>query len=106
MLATAGVVVVVLGLVYYFFTSSGAPSAPLSSTDTSSSVSQQLLVTLSSLQTIQLNGAIFTDPGFVSLTDFSVSIPQQPAGRADPFVPFTANGVGATDTPAITLPGR
>jgi hypothetical protein len=105
-LLVGGILVVILGLGYYLFSSSGTP-APLTTDSSSSSVSQHLLVTLSNLQTIQLNGAIFTDPAFQSLTNFGTTIPTQPTGRANPFAPFTSSAPAApANTPAITLPSR
>ncbi len=105
-LLAGGILVVILGLGYYLFASSGAP-APLTTTDSTTTVSQQLLVTLSNLQTIELNGAVFTDPTFVSLNNFGTTIPTQPVGRANPFAPFTSIApTTPSNTPAITLPLR
>ncbi len=103
----AGVGVVVLALLYYFFFLSGPTSAPLASpTGNDSPVTQNLLVTLSSLHTIKLNGAIFADPVFISLTDFGVVIPTQNVGRRNPFAPLSgAPGQGSAGG-GIPIPGR
>ena len=97
-LLTAGVSIVVLALLYYFFFLSGPSTAPLTTTDnTDSPVTQSLLVTLSNLHTIKLDGSIFGDPTFISLTDFGVVIPVQSVGRRNPFAPLFApvGGSGA-----------
>lgn len=78
-----------LGLWFYMTYFSAAPSSPtLSSDQTKSPLSEDVLVTLSNLHTIKLDNSIFTDPLFVSLTDYSVAIPPQNAGRRNPFAPL------------------
>ena len=85
-----GIVVLALaGLWVYMTYFSGSSSAPaLTSDQDTSPLSQDVLVTLNSLQTIKLNKAIFSDPVFVSLTDYGVTIPPQNAGRQNPFAPL------------------
>jgi hypothetical protein len=56
--------------------------------DDTSRISRDLIVTLSNLNTIRLDDSIFTDPVFLSLSDFGVQIPLQPVGRRNPFAPF------------------
>jgi hypothetical protein len=99
------VVLVLLALCYWAFFSGGGSGAPLSSTSTAASPSSQdLLVALSNLQTIQLNDAVFTDPVFESLTDFGVTIPPQTPGRSNPFAPISPSSPTTSGTPVITLP--
>lgn len=95
-LLAGGVSIVVLGLLYYFFFMS-TPSQPMLSLSNAddSPVTQSLLVMLSNLHTIKLDGSIFTDPTFISLTDFGVLIPPQSVGRHNPFAPLSG-GVAAT----------
>ena len=79
---------VILALVfgyYYFFCCPSA--APNISTNTTSPVSQDLLVTLQNLHTITLDSGVFSDPVFVSLSDFGTTIPPQQTGRTNPFAP-------------------
>ena len=52
-------------------------------------------MTLQSIHSIKLDNSIFTDPVFVSLTDFGVTIPPENVGRPDPFVPLGGTGTGA-----------
>lgn len=85
--AIGGGVVVVVVLYVYLMYFSGS-SAPLTATSADSAVSGDLLVTLNSLHTIRLDNTIFTDPVFVSLSSFGVTIPPQDAGRLDPFAPI------------------
>jgi hypothetical protein len=103
------VVLVVLGYIYFaYFSGSSTPA--LTSTDTANTaLSQNLLVTLQNLQTIKLDNSIFSDPAFISLTDFGVTIPPQAVGNPDPFLP--QSGGSSTGTkgssnilPAIKLP--
>ncbi len=98
--------VVLLALVYYVWTS--AASTPLLSngTEGTSPLSQEILTSLGQLHTIKLDPAIFTDPVFVSLTDFGVTIPPQNAGRRNPFAPVgaTSPSSGATTPVAPAAP--
>ena len=86
----------VFGIVYYtFFVSKGSTTTLLSTGATlgdQTQQSQQLLVVLANLRTIQLNDAIFSDPTYLSLTDFSVAITPETVGRHNPFLPFTFTG--------------
>lgn len=88
--AVVGGLVLVLG--YYIWSSQGSSPLLSSSDEGTSAVSQELLMTLGKLRTIKLDTNIFSDPAFVSLTDFGVTIPPEAAGRRNPFAPV---GVGA-----------
>ncbi|OGC88116.1 hypothetical protein A2419_01440 [Candidatus Adlerbacteria bacterium RIFOXYC1_FULL_48_26] len=79
-------------LAFLFYSWSNPSSAVTNTNSEGSQMGQALLITLAGLNTIRLDGEIFTDPVFVSLTDFGVIIPPQPAGRRNPFLPTgTAN---------------
>ncbi|MBY0473094.1 hypothetical protein K2Q00_02295 [Patescibacteria group bacterium] len=78
----------ILGFLFYSWSS---PSLGTANTNSDSGqMGQALLITLAGLNTIRLNGEIFTDPVFISLTDFGVVIPSQPTGRRNPFLPIGA----------------
>ncbi len=97
-----GVLVVVAGLLYYFFMSSGSGELLTSSQDSELPVSQEILATLGNLRTIKLDNSIFSDPLFISLSDFGVSIPPAAAGRRNPFAPVGQNGPTPTQTASST----
>jgi hypothetical protein len=81
------VAVAVLALGYYLWTSTSSGPLLTDSADSTSPLSQDILATLGQLHTIRLDPGVFTDPVFVSLTDFGVTIPPQTAGRRNPFAP-------------------
>ena len=81
------IILIVLGFWGYSLYSGGTPSAAIITTTDRSPLSQDVLATLSSLHTITLDSSIFTDPLFVSLSDFGVQIPAEAAGRRNPFAP-------------------
>lgn len=85
---TGLVIIAVFGLGYYAYSSlsSGSGAAPA----VTSPVSKELLIALSNLHTIELDGGVFSDPTFQSLNDFGVTIPPQPVGRRNPFQPTTS----------------
>lgn len=99
------IAVIVLGVVaYYGFSASGGGSTALLSSDAQapSTESQQLLVILANLKTIQLDPSVFSDPVFLSLTDFGVVISQEDVGRRNPFAPFSSTGGGGS----LSIPGQ
>lgn len=77
-----------LGALVYFMFFAGPGEAPALVQSTTNNVSRDLVVTLSNLSTIRLDDSIFTDPVFLSLSDFGVQIPLQNVGRRNPFAPF------------------
>jgi len=54
---------------------------------------QILLTHLRQLQSIDLSGAVFTDPRFQSLVDMRQEIVDEPIGRDNPFLPAEAEAV-------------
>jgi hypothetical protein len=95
MTSIGGVVILILA-VYVYFTYFGTSSAPLTASD--NAVSGNLLATLGSLHTIKLDNSIFTNPVFVSLSDFGTTIPPQSSGRGNPFAPIGQGGAVGTST--------
>lgn len=92
-----GIAVAVVGIfVYLTYFSGPSSTATVTTTDSSSAVSGDLLRTLGSLHTIKLDQTVFTDPVFVSLSDYGVVIPPENVGRGNPFLPFTSTGSKST----------
>ena len=102
---TVIVAVFVFGVVYYaVFVSKG--TTPLLSTNSAAlgsqtPQSQQMLIVLANLRTIQLNQAVFVDPTYLSLNDFGVLISPESVGRRNPFATFAPI---ATTTQQIAVP--
>jgi hypothetical protein len=80
-----------IGLVIYLNFFANTPSAELLTATQPSPVSQELLATLSNLHTIKLDNSIFSDPAFLSLTNFGVELPPEAVGRRNPFLPIGQN---------------
>ena len=91
----AVIIVGLLVVVYYYW---GGNSSSATVVETPSPTSQDLLITLSNLHSIRLDAAVFADPLFTSLTDFGVTIPPEPAGRRNPFAPFSASNSNSNST--------
>ena len=105
----------VLILVYIFFLepaptqqnliSSGTTNAVSTNTgstpDQNSAISQDFLSTLLNINSLKLDGTIFSDPAFTNLHDSSIllTIPTD-EGRANPFAPI---GVDATPSTPATM---
>ena len=88
--------VAVAALVYYLWMSGGGTPL-LTSTEGTSPLSQQILTTLSQLHTLKLDSALFKDPVFVSLNYFGAPIPEQQAGRRNPFAPVGGSAPAALE---------
>lgn len=104
MAIAGGVALLLLIYVYLAYFSGSSSSATLTASDAESPLSTDILVTLQSIHSIKLDNAIFTDPVFVSLSDFGVTIPPENVGRRNPFVPIGASSKTSTSS-SIKLPG-
>jgi hypothetical protein len=105
-LLSLGVFIVLLGALWYGFAASSSPAPVLSTTNLANSTDtqdQELVSTLLQLQAISLDGTILSDPGFLSLQDFTTQITPEPVGRPNPFAPLPP-GALATDTPQAQNP--
>lgn len=100
------VVTVFVFAVLYFAVFANKNDAPLLSSDTATPIvgSQELLMVLSNLRTIQLNTAIFTDPVFLSLYDFGVTLIPQSTGRHNPFDKILVTSVVPKDQTDVQIP--
>ena len=70
--------------------------------------SAEILTLLHALKRLSFNEALFNDPRFRSLVDFSVELTPEPKGRRNPFVPFgneSNSAVGTSTSAAATSTG-
>ncbi|MDZ4284265.1 MAG: hypothetical protein U1A28_00375, partial [Patescibacteria group bacterium] len=65
--------------------------------------SAETLELLSNLKRLSFDEALFRDPRFRSLIDFSVELTPEPKGRRNPFLPFSDEGGGAAGTSTSAL---
>lgn len=52
-------------------------------------VGQDLIDLMAELRSVELNAEIFRDQAFINLTDFAITLPEEPRGRANPFESFS-----------------
>jgi len=100
-------VIIAAALIGYFYYEGSAPSASsslltASANPSASGIGQQVLGLLSQIQSLRIDTALFKDPGYLTLRDFSVTIPPQNVGRSNPFAPLP----GAPASPAATTAGH
>ena len=92
---TAILFIVVVWVAYagyqFFFASTGDPVLTVS--EEATSADQEFIALLFELRGITLDNAVFGDPVFKSLSDFSLELVPEPVGRDNPFAPL-----GATPT--------
>ncbi|HEX8994292.1 MAG TPA: hypothetical protein VF803_03505 [Candidatus Paceibacterota bacterium] len=87
---------------WWWFSGSSTSNQPLQVvTNQGNTAGQSLITALSQLRNVSLDSKIFSDPVFMSLSDFGVTITPQPVGRTDPFAPLT----GVASSTSVALPG-
>lgn len=60
-------------------------------TEESDKIRAELYALLAEMQDLRIDSAIFSDPRFAALIDWSVPISPQPVGRPNPFLPIGVN---------------
>ncbi len=99
-----GIIFLIAGVVW--FALSAEPPAPnLVNTPSGSSavLRQDLVNTLLTFRTVELNPKILSEPAFLSLRDFSTEIIAEPIGRLNPFAPLPALRGAATTTKSADI---
>lgn len=72
----------IVGMFVYNSFKSDIPTQP---DESALSVGKDLLTISDQLARAQLSQDLFSIPGYIFLTDFSVTVPELPVGRANPF---------------------
>jgi len=100
-------IVLVAVIAYFYFSGGSAPSSQASLQVQAGSVTpgSQVLALLNQIQSLRIDRSLFSDPGYKSLQDYSVAIPPQGVGRADPFAPLPGDAVSAPAS-AATAPAH
>ncbi len=85
------IIIVVVGAFIYFYLNgnSNNNSALLqgSSPELSDNISMEVLALLNQIQSLKIDSAMFSEPVYRTLVDYSVPIPPQDIGRTNPFAP-------------------
>lgn len=101
------ILIALIGAAWWGFTQTSAPAPVVSTTNVGGNATDtqdaQIVQTLLQLQAVSLNGTILTDPGFLSLQDFTTQIVSEPIGRPNPFAPISATVVPVVATSTKTL---
>lgn len=86
----AGGFALILWLGYVVFIQDSDPALTASNAQVNNQAvrdAQDFLLKLQQLRTIELEGALFSDPRFNSLIDLRQEVTAEPVGRTNPFVP-------------------
>lgn len=86
-----GIIIVTAILAYYmFFAGSGTPAAGglLEAQPEGNLVGAEVLSLLNQIQSLKIDTAFFQSSAYRSLVDYTVAIPDQSVGRANPFAPI------------------
>ena len=81
-LAAVGIFIIVMFLYSLFFKSE---TTLVPDELSASNIGNDLLKMHRELQGVAFDQTLFSSPGYLGLTDFSVSIPEQTTGRPNPF---------------------
>ena len=79
----------VAGAAWYGLTSSPPTDTLVTTGAVVNAPGADLVETLLALRAVKLDGAIFSEPAFAALVDFSTPIIPEPVGRPNPFAPLT-----------------
>lgn len=66
----------------------------------------QVLALLNSLNSIKLDGKIFSNPSFLTLQDWSVDVAPQAVGRSNPYLPVYGVASGVASSTEVSLPKK
>lgn len=80
-----GGIVVILGLGFYLYTQKSSEAVEGGVSVQIELENEEFLRRLKELQSIELNGEIFSDARFLSLKNFSAPVISEPVGRLNPF---------------------
>ena len=95
------VVIIVVAIIAYFYYE-GGNTVTSSSLETSQVTSDaqaagaRVLNLLNQIKSLKIDTSLFSDPAYETLRDYTVAIPQEQVGRANPFAPIP--GLQATTT--------
>ena len=96
------ILLIATAFVYIFFIRDSEPTGGGIETTTplgtGTETSDEILLLLLDLKTYQLNDldlTVFSDPIFQSLVNFTVPVPPETPGRANPFAPFSGASSGS-----------
>jgi|GEM_PF-794383 len=83
-----GGIIVILGLGYFLYTQNSQLDAGSDGFDAQiEAENAEFLRRLNELKAVELNGAIFLDPRFLSFVDFSIPVLPEAIGDSRPFDP-------------------
>lgn len=85
------VVIAVVLCAYFYYEGSGTAGSSLLSAPVGSdagAIGTQVLSLLNQIQSLRIDSTLFTDPGYQTLRDYSVAVPPENVGRANPFAPL------------------
>lgn len=90
-------IVILAFLLIYFYMSGDTPTTgTLTPGSSYGTVGASELGLLNQVRSLKIDSALFTDPVFVSLQDYSVAITPEPVGRPNPFAPLPGETVKST----------
>ena len=97
------VAIVLAFILVYFYMSGGTPAAStLVAGNPYGAVGSAELSLLNQVRSLKIDTALFTDPAFRSLVDFSVAITPENVGRPNPFAPLPGVAASQPQAPAKT----
>ena len=88
---SAGVIVILLAAIYLFSKNTPVSSDKLlqpQATPEANAASSRILNLRRQIESLKIDTALFKDPAYMSLQDYTVEIPEISVGRPNPFAPI------------------
>ncbi len=87
----ASIIIVALIAYFYYEGSIAVSNSSLTSSAVDADAQQvglRVMALLNQIKSLKIDTALFRDPSYSTLRDYSVAIPQQNVGRPNPFAPL------------------
>jgi len=85
----AVIVLVAVSVYFYYQGTSPLVSSSVSQTSVADQeIGAQVLGLLQQIKSLKVDPSVFSDPGYLTLQDYTVQIPALPVGRPNPFAPL------------------
>ena len=87
------VIAIIVAIVYFYYTGksndSGTDTVSLAQSNAEDqAIGARVLALLNQINSLKIDTSIFKDPGYLTLRDYSVTIPPVDVGRSNPFAPI------------------
>ena len=102
------IIIIVIAVLIYFYTmgnptdnSSLVQTTAVAGSEDAQRVGTRVLTLLNQINSLKIDASIFTSATYKSLVDYTITIPEQPVGRPNPFAPLPGSVSATTKTTGV-----